>query len=98
MKSRSAATAPGSGTASGFAASSASPLQRAKPRFRLAAKPSGRSLRIASRSVAHGARHVRDHDQLVDLCLQRRQRLRELLGLPVRDDDGRDLHRESTWR
>ena len=40
---------------------------------------------------------VRDHKQLVDLRRERRQRVPELGGVPVRDDDCADLH-ESTSR
>ena len=35
---------------------------------------------------------VGDHEQLVDLRRERRQRVLELGGVPVRDDDGADLH------
>jgi len=40
----------------------------------------------------NASRNVRDHDELVDLRRERRQRLLELRGVPVRDDDGADLH------
>ena len=38
------------------------------------------------------ARDVRDHEQLVDLRGERRQRLRELAGMPMGDDNGADFH------
>jgi hypothetical protein len=41
------------------------------------------------------SRDVRDHDQLVDLRLQRRQRLGDILRRAVRDDDGGHLHRST---
>ena len=57
-----------------------------------AAYPSGRSLWSASDPGRDAPRHVRDHEQLVDLRLERRQRLGQLGGAPVRHDDRRDLH------
>jgi hypothetical protein len=44
--------------------------------------------------VARGrtARYVGDHDHLVDLRYERRQRPLELGRVPVRDDDRRDPH------
>ena len=37
-------------------------------------------------------RDVRDHEQLVDLWCKRRQRMLELVGVTVRDNDCADLH------
>ena len=48
------------------------------PRLRFAAKPSGRGLCERLDARRHRARDVRDHEQLVDLRPQRRQRLLEL--------------------
>ena len=59
-----------------------------------APKPSGRSLCTRVDARRHGAGDVRDHDELVDLRTQRRQRLLELGRVPVRDDDGGDVHTE----
>ena len=47
--------------------------------------------------VRRRAGHVRDHEQLVDLRLERRERLGELGRVPVRDDDRGHLH-ASTFR
>jgi hypothetical protein len=44
------------------------------------------------RHLAHAAGDIRDHDELVDLRSERRQRLGELAHVPVRDDDRRHLH------
>ena len=49
-------------------------------------------------AVGDRAGDVRDHDELVDLRLERRQRLRELGRMAVRDDDGGDPHAASTFR
>ena len=46
----------------------------------------------AERIRRRGARRVRDHDHLVHLRHERRQRLGELLAVAVGDDDGGDLH------
>jgi hypothetical protein len=46
----------------------------------------------------HRAGNVRNDDELIDLRPQRRQRLRQLPCVAVRDDDGGDLHRASTSR
>ena len=67
MKSRSAATAPGSGTASGFAESTSS---AARPRDALVdVRAEAERRLVVDRLDArrHGAGDVRDHDQLVDL-------------------------------
>ena len=48
-----------------------------------------RALRQLGRNAA---RDVRDHEQLVDLRRERGQRLHELAGVTVRDDDCRHLH------
>ena len=47
---------------------------------------------------ADAAGPVRDHDELVDLRRERRQRALELAGVAVRDDDGGDRHRPSASR
>ena len=49
-------------------------------------------------AVRDRAGDVRDHDELVDLRRERRQRLLELGRMAVRDDDGGDLHAASTFR
>jgi hypothetical protein len=41
------------------------------------------------------APRVRDDDELVDLGCEPRQRALELVGVPVRDDDGRDAQSAS---
>jgi hypothetical protein len=46
----------------------------------------------ALRNRAEASGEVGDHDELVDLRRQGRQRLLELPRVPVGDDDGRDRH------
>ena len=55
---------------------------------------------VAQRSDAGRCRagDVRNHEQLVDLRRERGQRLRELGGVPVRDDDRGHLHAARTCR
>ena len=96
MNVRRIATASGSAIASGLTISTSSCCVRSAPRFAFAAKESGRAF---SRTRASGgqlggdaAGDVRDHEQLVDLRRERRQRLLELRRVAVRDDDGGDLH------
>ena len=43
-------------------------------------------------SRRHRPRHVRDHDELIDLRLERGQRQRELGRVAVGDDDRGDSH------
>jgi hypothetical protein len=64
----------------------------------------GQRLRSCVLQHAHSVRHlrdgrgrVRDHDDLIDLRQERRQRRPELHGMVVRDDNGRD-HRRRTSR
>ena len=52
----------------------------------------------ARRHCADAAGSVRDHEQVVDLRRERRQRAFELGRMTVRDDDGGDPHRPSTSR
>ena len=87
MNDASSAIAPRAGTASGFAATSSSAVVRAKPRFRFGAVAERLVVRERLDARRHRARDVRDHDELVDLRLERGQRLGELGRRAVRDDD-----------
>ena len=92
MNARSASTAPGSGTASGFALTTSSAVVRATPMVHVGAEAERPGVVHRLDARRHGAGNVRDHHELVDLLAQRGQRLLELARMTVRDDDGGDLH------
>jgi hypothetical protein len=50
------------------------------------------------RHAVGGTGQIGDHERLVDLGRERRQRARELRRMPVGHDDGRDLHVPSISR
>ena len=93
MKAWSTATAPGSGTASGFAITTYSRSVAPNPWFAFAANESGPLVLEHARPLrqpSNRAGDVRDDDELVDLRRQSRERVLELGGMAVRDDDSRD--------
>ena len=95
-------TASGSGTASGLASSTKSPVGLGDAAVRVR----GETMRPVvdehanrHRDVVDAARHVRDHDELVHLREERRERFAQFGRATVRDDDRRDArHRASTSR
>ena len=98
MKSRSAATAPGSGTASGFDGEHERRRAcAATPRLRFAAKPSGRAFSIASTPGGTEPGRSRSRE-LVDLGSSAGSERRELARRSVRDDDCGDPHARAPRR
>ena len=97
MNARSASTAPGSGTASGFAESTSSAVVSARSMFTFAPKPSGCSLWTASTPSGTEPGMFAITTSSSTCVAQGGQRFLELARVAVRDDDRRDLH-ASTWR